>query len=316
MKDSDDSQRNDLIRQIDAAILDGIPAPNRPMAPVQWYGGKGKLASKILPLLPTGKIYVEPFCGAASMYWHQNPPPPVVVLNDIDGELINLFRCLQSTEIFPDLLHKVLWTPYSLDAFREALKMHKDASPMDRAWAFFVRQDQGFGGHANSEGDWGRVFTSSRGMAMKANGWRGRMKLLNWWHDRLTSVQIDSRDALEVIAYWDSPDTIFYLDPPYALDTRVKGSRDVYSEEPDDNFHAKLVKLLLKIQGKAMLSGYATPIYEPLVDAGWERVDIKTVCHAAGRTRGSGIQGKGSALDRVPRIETLWIKGTPAGNIL
>lgn len=307
---------DDMITQIDAAILDGIPTPNRPMAPVRWFGGKGILAKKILTLLPAGKIYVEPFCGAASMYWNQNNPPPVVVLNDIDGELINLFRCLQSAEIFPDLLHKVLWTPYSLDAFREALKMPKDASPLDRAWAFFVRQNQGFAGIATSEGAWGRTFVSSRGMAETANSWRGRMKLLNWWHDRLTSVQIDSRDAQEVIAYWDSPDTIFYLDPPYALDTRVEGSRDIYAEEPDDNFHAKLVELLLKIQGKAMLSGYATPIYDPLVEAGWERVDIKTVCYVAGRTRGSGIQGKGSASDRVPRIETLWIKGTPAGRML
>lgn len=44
--------------------LDAIPKPNRVMAPIMWYGGKGNMVKKLMPLLPEGKVYVEPYCGA------------------------------------------------------------------------------------------------------------------------------------------------------------------------------------------------------------------------------------------------------------
>ena len=55
-----------------------------------------------------------------------------------------------------------------------------------------------------------------------------------------------------------------------------------------------------------MLSGYEHPVYQPLVDAGWDVIRFETACHAAGRTRESGIQGKGAAKAKAPRTEVVW----------
>jgi len=74
-----------------------------------------------------------------------------------------------------------------------------------------------------------------------------------------------------------------------------------------DEDHIELVERLLNIKGMAILSGYASEIYRPLEDAGWMRKDWQTACHAAGKTRGSGLQGKGSALKKQPRTETAWV---------
>jgi DNA adenine methylase len=289
--------------------LDHIASPSRIMAPVQWYGGKGNLARKIAPLIPQGKVYCEPYAGAASVLFHRDPAP-VEILNDLNRDLVNLFRHLQDPENFRALQHRLTWTLYSLEEFRLALTILKDpdSSPADRAWAFFTAQNQGFSGCANTEGQWSRVFVSNRGMAGTCSRWRGRLKLLPWWHDRLSRVQIDCRDALEVIRYWDSPDTVFYLDPPYVAETRAKGSRKWYRHEVDEAHHRALVKVLSNLEGQAVLSAYEHAIYEPLLYAGWELRRIETSCHAAGRTRASGLQGTGAAMRKVPRTEALYRK--------
>lgn len=284
--------------------MEHLGKPTRIMAPFWWFGGKGNLARTILPHIPAGKIYVEPYAGAASILFHRKPQG-VEVLNDLHSEIVTIFRVLQDKQQFEELSHRLTWTLYSLDEFRKALEMEQaeGLSDVDRAWAFFVRQNQGFSGVAQTDRSWVRSLTQKAGTSNKTNSWRKRLACLEWWHDRLTRVQIDNRCALEAIRYWDSSDTVFYIDPPYIASTRKK---DAYKHEQDDSHHRDLVEVLLGIEGQAVLSGYDHSIYEPLSE--WRKVNIETACHAAGRIRGSSLQGKGAALKNVARIETLWIK--------
>jgi hypothetical protein len=55
-----------------------------------------------------------------------------------------------------------------------------------------------------------------------------------------------------------------------------------------------------------VLSGYDHPVYKPLVENGWTVTKYETSAHAAGRVRGSGLQGKGAAKAKVPRTECVW----------
>jgi DNA adenine methylase len=291
--------------------LGAIDAPGRIMAPFQWFGGKGNLVKWLLQYLPPRDevtTYVEPFAGAASLLWHLPEPYPVEALNDIDRRIVSLFRVLQDREKFAELEHRLIWTPYARDEFRLALGIlgrWDEYGDVDRAWAFFVAQNQGFGGRAKGDGDWGRVLSAtSRGMAETTSRWRTRLKLLAWWHDRLTRVQIDSVDGIRAIQYWDTPTTFFYVDPPYVLGTRKGGE---YAHELEDEAHVRLVDVLLSVKGKVMLSGYPNDIYRRLEEAGWVRYDKETASHAAGKTRGSGLQGSGTARAKVPRVESLWL---------
>lgn len=296
--------------------LNHIEKPNRMMAPVSYYGGKGNLARRIVPLLPDATCYVEPYCGAASVFWHLPRPYPIETLNDLSGDIVNLFQVLQDRTLFDEFQHRIVWTPYALDEFRRALAYDGD-DPVMRAWAFYVRQNQGFGGTATTEGNWGRSLTTShRKMAATANKWRGRMTLLETWHDRLTRVQIDHRDALDVIRYWDAETTLFYIDPPYMHETRTKGNLNKYAVEQDDVHHTALIETLLSLKGQAVLSGYDAPLYRQLDDAGWRRVEIQTASYAAGKTRGSGLCGHGAALAKVARTEVIWLKKHETGGRL
>jgi DNA adenine methylase len=306
------SHLKEAIEELKKEFLDGIPLPPRTMAPFRWPGGKGKLVKWLIQYIPKGHIYVEPFAGAASVFWHLPNPFPVEVLNDLDGDIVNLYRVLQDKAKFEELAHRLVFTPYARAEFARALQIAKDpkASDMDRAWAFFVKQNQGFGGIANNVGNWGRAITEiANGMASTTSKWRCRLKLLSFWHDRLSRVQIDCTDGIECIKYWDTPDTVFYIDPPYVPDTRK--DRRLYKNELGLAYHERLVETILAAKGKVMLSCYDHPVYAPLVGAGWCKLAQETVAHMAGKTRGSKLQGLGSATALVPRTETLYLNFPP-----
>ena len=254
-----------------------------------------------------GQPYCEPFAGAASLFFAREPAP-VEVLNDLDDDIVNLFRCLQDKETFNELKHKIQYTLYSRAEFGLALEIlhnKNETNKLLRAWAFFVALNQGFGGKKpKNVGNWGRVFVSDNGCARNINCWIMRLSMLENWHKRLLMAQIDNRDAIEVIKYWDNPKAVFYIDPPYHHGTRK--SKNVYSAEPEHQYHAQLVETILSCQGAIVLSGYDHPVYEPLKKAGWSVTCYKTACHAAGRTRNSGLQGKGNATAKVPRTEVIW----------
>lgn len=286
--------------------------PSEPLpvgrSPVRWYGGKGKMVGKLMPLIPSGgRPYTECYSGGASLFWSREPAP-VEVLNDLSKDLINLFRCLQNRDAFDDLKHRLTWTLYSRAEFERALEIEAsdEQDPVTRAWAFFVAKNQGFAGESKTPGQWGRAFVSCGGMVETTNKWLMRIALLDAWRLRIQRVQIECRDALDALRYWDAPDAVHYLDPPYPHGTRSKGSKQNYQHEADEDHHAKLIEVLLGLKGAAVVSGYDSPIYRPLDDAGWERIEFQTACYAAGRVRGSGIQGEGAATAKVPRTEVVW----------
>ena len=298
----------DLIKK---EFLSGIREPPRIMAPFKWPGGKGNLVKWIIQYIPHGHIYVEPFAGAASVFWHLPKPFAVEVLNDIDTDVINMYKVLKDRDKFEILFHNIVYTPYARSEFGRAIQILKnpDLNDIDRAWAFFVRQNQGFSGFGISESNWSRaLYSTNKDMTKNVSQWRSRLKILSFWHERLKKVNIYNIDAIQCIRNWDTPDTVFYLDPPYILDTRK--TRSIYKKELDLSYHKRLVDTLLSVKGKVVLSCYDHPTYDPLVETGWQKITIDTVCHMAGKNRGSKTRGVGNLKLHASRRETLYMNFT------
>jgi DNA adenine methylase len=295
----------DLVKTEFLAI---IKEPPRVMAPFIWPGGKGNLVKWIVQYIPYGRIYVEPFAGAASVFWHLPKPFAVEVLNDLDRDVINFYRTLKDSYKFEILFHKIVSTPYARIEFGRAIQMLKapDVNDIDKAWAFFVRQNQGINGIGLSESNWSRaLYATNRDIAQNVSRWRSRLKMLSFWHERLREVHIYNMDAIQCIKQWDNPDTVFYLDPPYILDTRK--ARSIYKKEIDLSYHEKLVDILLSVKGKVILSCYDHQTYHPLTKSGWQKVTIDTVCYMAGKHRGSKTRGVGNLRLHASRRETIYI---------
>lgn len=249
-----------------------LPQAERLPAPFRWMGGKGRLAPWVVEHLPPGEVYVEPYAGSAAVFWNRRPSP-VEVLNDLDGNIVNLYRVLQDRGLWAELEHRLTFTPYSREEFRRAIAIGHEPTPdpVTNAWAFFVRQNQGFGGFSDqTPGRWGRTFDPAALGNKCTTNYQARIAKLERWHARLRGCVIESVDAVECVRLWDSPRTTFYLDPPYPAATRSKTGK--YWHEMDDDHHAALVARLLSIEGAAVLSGYDNPIYAPLLAAWWTQL--------------------------------------------
>jgi len=301
------------MKQLLDRLREWMPRPPRIIAPFTYAGGKGRLARHLVRMFPRGdfRVYVEPFCGAASVFWHIRRPFPIEILNDLDQSIITLFRVLQDQAKMERLLHRLTFTPYARAEYERAWELvWGEAEPEDdveAAWAFFVALNQTWGGIANPhKGDWGYVYRVHNGMPDACSSWLGRIKSIEYFHRRLMRVQLECDDALCVIQRHDSEQTFFYLDPPYVPEARKMTL--AYRHDQDESFHEQLVDLLLQVKGAVMLSGYPNPIYRRLEEAGWKTVDFHVVLNATVRGRNSGLKGEGAVKSnpRTHRVERVW----------
>ena len=262
------------------------------------------MVKKLLPLIPQHKIYVEVFGGGASILFAKEPSP-VEVYNDLNSDLVNFFRVLRDPQKFAEFHRLVSLTPYSREEYNFCRKTWESSEDdVERAYRWFVVARMSFGGIFGN--GWGYAVTaSSRGMSKITSAWLSAIDMLPEIHERMMRVQIDNDDFRIIIPRYDTPDTCFYMDPPYVPETRK--SQDVYKYEMTLQDHQDLVAMLLDVKGAVILSGYRHDTHTPLELAGWTRHDFPTACSAAAKTRYTGIQGKGAALEMVPRIESVWL---------
>lgn len=248
-------------------------------------------------MIPPGELYIEPFGGGASVLLNK-PRSPVEVYNDLDEGLVNLFEVMRDEEMFRSFYRQVTLTLYSRKFFEEALEWETWDDPVRRAVGFFTVLNQSISGkRLASKGDW------ARGMqANVAERWFKRQESLEWIHRRLRTVQIEMRDALDILQEWDGPKAVFYCDPPYVLDTR-KG-RKYYAVEQDDDFHERMVDILLSVKGAVVLSGYDHPVYQRLTEAGWPSDGYKAI--ALMEVVGAGKEGMGVTDQKGKRREVVW----------
>ena len=99
--------------------------------------------------------------------------------------------------------------------------------------------------------------------------------------ERLRTVQILAKPAIDVIQTWDSVDTLIYCDPPYVPHTRHSGSLNVYGYEMTESQHRDLATVLNQCKGKVVLSGYPSKLYDKLYRK-WHRDEFDIANHAAG----------------------------------
>ncbi|RCW84866.1 DNA adenine methylase [Paracoccus lutimaris] len=253
-----------------------MTAPTRPI--LRWHGGKWLLAPWIISHMPAHRVYVEPFGGAASVLLRK-PRTNLEVWNDLDGELVALFHLLRTA---PDNLARLIEaTPFARAEFDVAQSGEPCADDVEQVRRLLIRSHMGFspcgaafrGGHSK---------TGFRGRGVRAGttppmNWMGMPAVIASVADRMRGVVIESRPALELIAAHDSPDTLFYVDPPYLPETRDAGGD--YRHEMTGDDHMALLDVLRAVRGKVILSGYPSPVYDAAL-AGWNRIEKTT--HADG----------------------------------
>lgn len=264
-------------------------APPRPI--LRWHGGKWLLAPWIIDQFPPHRVYVEPFGGAWSVGFRK-PRAAAEVWNDLDGELVNLFRVMQSDRQL-ELVEKLRLTPFARDEFYAAYEQSED--PVERARRLIVRSFMGHG----SDGASGQYRTgfranSNRSGSTPAVDWVNLPDSLELAIARLRGVVIENRPALQVMQQHDGPETLHFVDPPYLKETRSRANRradngGVYRHELTDAEHLELLQFLHGLKGMVVLCGYPSKLYDHALP-GWLRVERAALADGA-----------------LPRTEVLWL---------
>lgn len=255
-----------------------------------WYGGKFSHLKFLTPLFPDDATHFCDVYGGSAAVLLNVAPYAVETYNDLDSELVNFFRTLRNQQ--NKLIKAISLTPFSREELANACQPARNLSDLERARRFYVRARQTRTGLAqtSSEGRWAHcVLTSRAGMSGAVSRWLGSVEGLSEIAQRLQRAQIENAPALEVIARYDTKETLFYVDPPYVHDAR--GDASAYGFEMTNAEHEELAELLGGIRGRAVVSGYRTDLYDRLFK-GWRRVDApERLCHSV----------------RKPRQESAWL---------
>lgn len=206
---------------------------------VPWIGGKRRLAKHILPLFPAHTCYVEPFCGAAALYFLK-APSKTEVINDINGELVNLYRVVKHH--LEEFVRQFKWALVSRQIFKWLQDTPEETlTDIQRAARFYYLQKQAFGGKVADH-----TFGTSTTSAPRFNLLRIEEEL-SMAHLRLSRTVIEHMDWATCIERYDRPHTLFYCDPPYW------GTEGYGVEFGLDNYD-RMAALARSIKGKMIIS--------------------------------------------------------------
>ncbi len=249
--------------------------PSMKRVMVRWHGGKAYLAKAILDVLNVDHdCYTEVFGGGASVLLRK-APSPVEVLNDLDDDLVGLYRVLRDVRKAYRLRDALRLTPYARTEFYAAHETAAKDDDVERARKTIVRQSMGFASQSARLNHRTVGFRNSSVVDhAPVRDWVGYPEFLDKITVRLSGVLIENRPAIQVLRDHDRPSTIHYIDPPYVLDTR-SDARKGYNVEMTDADHIELLDKLVGLKGLVCLSGYTSELYDTRL-AGWQRIELGT----------------------------------------
>ena len=206
---------------------------------IPWIGGKRRLADVLIPRFPPHTCYVEVFAGAAALFF-MRPPAEVEVLNDVNDELVNLYRVVQHH--LEEFVRQFKWALTSRQVFRWLQDTRPETlTDIQRAARFYYLQQNCFGGRVDGR-TFGTATTSPPGLNLLR-----LEETLSAAHLRLSGAYIEKLDWQTCMTRYDRPHTFFYLDPPY-LETEGYGMPFEFSE------YERIAAVLKELQGRAILT--------------------------------------------------------------
>lgn len=206
-----------------------------------YLGGKTKLAKTIIPLFPEHQTYVEVFAGAANIFFKKEPSK-VEVINDINIEIVTLYRVAQNH--LEEFIRCFKWALVSRDEFKRMLESNPETlTDIQRAVRFYYLQKCSFGGKVVKQ-----TFGYSKMSPPRLNLLRIEEDL-SMAHLRLSRTLVECLPYDDILKRYDGQSTLFYLDPPY-YDCETDYGKNIFAK---DDF-AKLAEILKSIKGKFVLS--------------------------------------------------------------
>lgn len=240
----------------------------------RWFGGKYRVINEITSLIPPHiTAWYEACCGSAAVTLNKRKHP-VEVLNDLDREVVNLFRLMADRRDGANLLDRLLHLQHSKVKFMEAKRAKKNGfrgmDSLTMAEMSYILISQSF--NANRRNYANGVSQRDYRYSLEKN--------LPLVYQRLEGVQVTSMDAIELVdKVRDDPNAFVLLDVPYLPELRSPDCLDVYGHEMSSLDHRKMLEVIRDCRCCIMLCGYrkkdGTDVYDKhLLEHGWKHYKL------------------------------------------
>ena len=211
------------------------------------------------------------------------------IYNDLDDEVVNIFRILRDGRLAADLRRRLQLTPFARTELRDSYREPLDR--IDAAHKMIIRSFMGFGSASMTR----THMTGFRSSSNRSEGRKRTTPATDWNHwpaamealtERLRGVVIENRDAVDVMSQHDGAHTLHYVDPPYVPSTRsslhLKNGNcgHYYRHDMDDAGHRRLARSLRKLKGMVLVSGYPCELYDELYP-GWQFLEKRHMADGA-----------------------------------
>jgi DNA adenine methylase len=250
---------------------------------IPWMGGKRRLADRLLPIFPPHECYVELFAGGAALFFLRPVPARCEVLNDVNGDLVNLYRVVQHH--LEEFVRQFKWAISSRQIFEwQKNQPTEQLTDIQRAARFYYLRHHAFGGRVSGES----FGTATTGPAINLLRIEEQLSAA---HLRLNGVYVEHLPWHECFERYDRAHTFFYADPPY-WETEGYGVEFPWSE------YQRLAESMARAKGKVMLSINDHPDIRKLFAAfPVHEIDIKY---------SNGNQANGSPVTSKELVFTTW----------
>jgi DNA adenine methylase len=173
---------------------------------IPWMGGKRRLVSQLVQKIPEHQCYVELFAGGAALFFMRENASKVEVINDINGDLVNLYRVVQHH--LEEFVRQFKWVLTSRQMFDWLKDSNSNVmTDIQRAARFYYLQHTAFGAKSSGQ-NFGTATTA------KAVNFMRIEETLSMAHLRLAGVTIERLDWDACLLKYDRPHSFFYADPP------------------------------------------------------------------------------------------------------
>lgn len=266
------------------------------------------MTKHLLRLLPQHEVYVEVFGGSAALLFAKDPSP-VEVYNDIDTRLVTFFRVLRDKEKSMELIRLLRNTPYSREEFdvsRELLQQEDRLSDVELAYRFLLVAVMARAGLV-VRGQWSIPTIDPEGKEKPRHhvgDLRNAIRNLYWLRKRMQNVTVEHAHFENVVKWYDSPHTLFYMDPPYLVETR-RCRKQAYTFDMDKEEHEKLLDIVQNVRGKVIISGYDSVLYKTRL-SNWNKMEFHRRVYSA--------TGLGDSWRPPVSVECVWTNFEPVNH--
>lgn len=186
--------------------------------PLTYYGGKQRLAGRIVSLMPPHRVYLEAFAGGAAVLFAK-PRAERETINDLDGQIVRFWRALRDRPY--ELAAAISATPYSRAEWQRS-RSDDAEDDVEAARRLLVNVDQSF---SRSRESWSIPCIGDGRGRWQPGSWENLPPKIVAAARRMQGVALEQRDALELIPRWDRADAVIYCDPPYTGTHRTAPSK-------------------------------------------------------------------------------------------